>query len=443
VLESVQSTTERVISESHVSRDGEGLVRAIGPLGLTAGVINIVVGGSIFVLPAALSSDLGTAAPLAYFVGAAVMALVTISFAAVARRTASSGGPYAYVEQAFGTYPGFLSGLLTWLAGVFASAAVAAALVDSLSTIVPMLHEPFARGALVVCLFLVLAAVNIVGVRAASGLSTATAFAKFTGLVLFVVLATRLVVPDNLAWEWPAGSEGLGRATVLVIFAFAGMEVPLCAGGEIREPNRTVPRALALALLLVTVLYIAVQLVAQGVLGADIASSKAPLADALARIGPTGYLLLLATGAVSMFGYLAGDILGMSRILFAFGRDRLLPHQLAAVHPVTRAPHVAVLVHAVAATSLAISGTFKLLAPIASVAILLLYIACCAAAFKLQRQPAKTGQRASVIAMLVPLFAIVALVWVLGHSTRSEFLAVGVVLLLGSVLFMIVRHRNR
>ena len=131
-------------SASQPSADGDGLVRAIGPLGLTAGVINIVVGGSIFVLPAALSSDLGTAAPLAYFVGAAVMALVTISFVAVARRTASSGGPYAYVEQAFGTYPGFLSGLLTWLAGVFASAAVAAALVDSLSTIVPILDQPLA-----------------------------------------------------------------------------------------------------------------------------------------------------------------------------------------------------------------------------------------------------------------------------------------------------------
>jgi L-asparagine transporter-like permease len=88
-------------------------------------------------------------------------------------------------------------------------------------------------------------------------------------------------------------------------------------------------------------------------------------------------------------------------------------------------------------------GTFKLLAPIASVAILLLYIACCAAAFKLQRQPAKTGQGPRVTAMLVPLLAIVALIWVLTHSTRSEFLAVGVVLLLGSVLFVIVRHRER
>jgi amino acid transporter len=306
-----------------------------------------------------------------------------------------------------------------------------------------VLAQPLARGATLVGIFVVLAAVNIVGVRAGAGLSTAAAVAKFSGLVLFVVLATSLVVPANLAMEWPSGGEGLGRATILVIFAFAGMEVPLCAGGEIRDPNRTVPRALAIALVLVTVLYISVQLVAQGVLGADIAASKAPLADALAKIGPTGYLLLLATGAVSMFGYLAGDILGMSRILFAFGRDRLLPHQLARVHPVTRAPHVAVIVHAILATGLALTGGFALLAPIASVAILLLYIVCCAAALMLQRRPAGSPvDRGRISATLVPLLAIVALCWVLAHSTLKEFLAVGIVLAIFSVLFVLVRWRR-
>jgi len=431
-------------SASHAATHGdEGLVRAIGPLGLTASVINIVVGGSIFVMPAALSRDLGTAAPLAYFVGAAVMALVTFSFAEVARRTVASGGPYAYVEQAFGLFPGFLAGLLTWLAGMFASAAVAAALVDSLGKVAPALQHPFARGATLVCMFAVLAAVNVLGVRSGTRLASAAAIAKFTGLVLFVGLATQLVVPSNLEWEWPSDGSGLGRATILVIFAFAGMEVPLCAGGEIRDPDRTVPRALGAALVLVTVLYIAVQLVAQGVLGGAIESSQAPLADALAKIGPTGYLLLLATGAVSMFGYLAGDILGMSRILFAFGRDRLLPRQLAAVHPVTRVPHVAVLVHAITAAALSVSGTFTLLAPIASVAILLLYIACCAAALMLYLRPNGGAGRRRLAGTLVPVLAILSLGWVLTHSTPSEFLAVGVVLAIGCVLYAIVRSRSR
>ena len=78
--------------------------------------------------------------------------------------------------------------------------------------------------------------------------------------------------------------QGLGRAVILGVFAFAGMETSLCASGEVREPNRTIPRALGIALLSTTVLYVAIQLVAQGILGSSLATSKAPLADAMAQI---------------------------------------------------------------------------------------------------------------------------------------------------------------
>jgi basic amino acid/polyamine antiporter, APA family len=274
--------------------------------------------------------------------------------------------------------------------------------------------------------FAVLALINVQGVRAGTGLASLTATAKFSGLLLFVVLAARFVQSENLQWTWPTDSGNLGRATVLVIFALAGMEVPVCAGGEVRDPARTVPRALAGALILVVLLYLTVHLVAQGVLGRGLAASQAPLADALARIGPGGRGLLLATGAISMFGYLGGDMLGSSRILFAFGRDGLLPRQLAAVHPVTRAPHVAVLVHTVIAAGLAMTGTFTFLAPIATLTIVLLYIGCCAAAWVLVRS-------------FAPLVAIPGLLWIMAQSTRVEFLAVGAVLAAGSALYWLRR----
>jgi basic amino acid/polyamine antiporter, APA family len=400
----------------------EGLLRAIGPVGLGASIINIVVGGSIFVLPAALAREVGTAAPWGYLTGTLVMALVTIAFAAVGSRTTRSGGPYAYVENAFGGFSGYLAGLLTWLAAAFASGAVAAALVDTLSTVAPPLQAPVTRGSALALLFAVLALINVQGVRAGTRLASLTAMAKFSGLVLFVVLATRFVQGENLEWTWPTRGSDLGRATVLVIFALAGMEVPVCAGGEIRDPARTVPRALAGALVLVVLLYLTVHLVAQGVLGGSLPGSQAPLADALAKIGPVGRALLLATGAISMFGFLGGDMLGSSRILFAFGRDGLLPRQLAAVHPVTRAPHIAVLVHTVIAAGLAMSGTFTFLAPIATLTIVLLYIGCCAAAWV-------------VVRSFAPLLAIPGLLWVAAQSTRLEFLAVGVVLAAGTAVY--------
>ena len=414
----------------------DGLRRAIGPVGFGASVINIVVGGSVFVMPAVLARELGQAAPSAYLTGAAIMALVTLSFAEAGRRTVVSGGPYVFVGSVLGPFPGFLAGLLTWLAVVCATAAVAAALVDSLGTVFPLLTVPAARAAVLVLLFIALAAVNLRGVLAGTRLATATAIAKYLGLLVFIVLGARLVRAEHVAWAWPGDAAGLGRATIFVTFALAGMEVPLSAGGEIRDPARTVPRGLAGALVLVVLLYIAVQLVAQGALGPDVSDSKAPLADALARIGPGGGALMLATGAISMLGYLVGSILGNSRVLFAFGRDGVLPRRLAAVHPGTRAPHVAVLVHTAIAAALAMTGTFSLLAPVASIAIILAYIGCCAAAWKSGRRPEPGGvSSGSRLGTIAPPLAISAMVWVLTQSTRREVLALLAVLVLGSAFW--------
>jgi basic amino acid/polyamine antiporter, APA family len=419
-------------------RSDDGLLRAIGPVGLALSVVNVTVGGSIFVLPAVLARELGTGAPAAYLAGAGVMALVARAFAEAGRRTTVSGGPYAYVERAFGRFPGYLAGLLTWLATIVACGAVGAALVDSLATMVPALHQPLFRALTVAVTFALLAMVNVRGVRAGTALASAAGVAKFIGLVLFAVLAARFVQAGQLTVTAPDRGAGLGRATVLVIFALAGMEIPLCAGGEIRNPARTVPRALASATLLVVLLYLTIHLIAQGVLGPALAGSSAPLADALRGLGPAGRGLILALGAISMVGFLGGDILGQSRILFAFARDGLLPRRLAAVHPVTHAPHVAVAVNAVIAAALAISGSFSLLAPVASIAIVLLYIATCVAAWVLtRREPGRAGRLPGATALL----AIPGLLWVLVHSTRQEFVAVMMALTAGSVTYRVITRR--
>ena len=417
----------------------EGLLRAIGPVGLTLSIVNVTVGGSIFVLPAALARELGTAAPAAYLAGIAVMGLVALAFAQAGRRTTVSGGPYAYVERAFGRFPGYLAGLLIWLATIVACGAVGAALVDSLATMIPPLHQPLLRSLGLLLAFGLLALVNVRGVRAGTALASTAGTAKFVGLVLFIVLAARFVRGSNLGLTWPDGGPGLGRGTVLVIFALAGMEIPLCAGGEIRDPARTVPRALAAATLLVAVLYITLQVIAQGVLGAGLAASSAPLADSLAGVGAAGRGLILAIGAISMVGFLGGDILGQSRVLFAFARDGLLPRQLAAVHPVTRAPWVAVLVNAAIAAGLAMSGSFSVLAPVASIAIVVLYIATCLAAWVVTRREAEGGSlRGSTVLLAIP-----GLAWVLAQSTGQEFLAVAVALGAGALLYRVTQRPRR
>src|SRR5439155_19658316 len=167
--------------------------------------------------------------------------------------------------------------------------------------------------------------------------------------------------------QHPPAVSSLVRGAILAVFALAGMEIALGASGEVRDPARTIPRALFAAFFLVVLLYLAIQVVAQGVLGPDLATSHAPLADALARVSPAGRYFMLAAWATSMLGWLAGDVLGSSRMFFAFGRMGVLPRRLGAVHPRSRVPHYAIVAYGVIAALLALTGTFASLVFVASV----------------------------------------------------------------------------
>ena len=414
----------------------EGLLRVIGPVGLTASIINVVIGGGIFALPAALALALGPASPLAFLLGAVVMGLVTLSLARAGRRVARSGGVYAYAAEAFGPFPGFLAGVLFVVVAVLSNAGVAAALVDSLSLMVPGLGRPVGRGITLVGLYGFLTLVNLRGVVTGTRLASGTAAIKFGALLLFVALGLTLVRPENLVWTGTPSAEALGRGVILGMFALAGMEIALGASGEVRDPARTIPRALVLAMTLIVLLYVAIQLVAQGILGAELATSRAPLAEALGRGAPAGRTFILVVGALSMLGWMAGDLLGSSRQFFAFGRDGFLPGSLGAVHPVSRVPHVAIACYAAVSCALAITGTFTGLAILASVAVILLYLTCCAAAWWLSRE-------SQPVAWLVPSLASLGLLWVLSSATMKELLAVGGVLAGAALIYWLTEARRR
>src|SRR2546430_5607879 len=139
------------------------LRRVIGVRGLAAAIFNITVGAAIFVLPAHVAGNLGAAAPLAYLVCAVATALVALCIAEAGSRVARSGGPYAYVETAFGPYAGFLCGVLLWLGITLAMGAVATVFADAVGELMPGLGGPLPRAMLVIARLTGLAVVNIRG----------------------------------------------------------------------------------------------------------------------------------------------------------------------------------------------------------------------------------------------------------------------------------------
>ena len=163
------------------------LVRAIGTWALAAGVINVTVGGGIFRLPADVAGALGAAAPLAYVVCAIAMGLIVLCFAEAGSRVSLTGGPYAYVEFAFGPYVGFLTGVLIWLLGTTAVAAVSTVFATNAAKLFPVFEQPTMRALLLIATFATVATVNILGVKQGSRLNGIATVAKLLPLILLVV----------------------------------------------------------------------------------------------------------------------------------------------------------------------------------------------------------------------------------------------------------------
>jgi basic amino acid/polyamine antiporter, APA family len=429
-----------VVPEPTSNADAQ-LERAIGVPGLAANIINTTIGASIFALPALVAQSLGAAAPLAFIACGVAMTLFVTCFALAGSRVSLTGGLYAYAEVAFGRYVGFITGLFFCTTALLSVAAVVNFFAGTAAALVPWLDGPIARAVLIFLVYVSMAAINIRGVRAGAGAVTIVTVAKLIPLFVFVVAGVFFLHPSAFEWHgWPP-AKTLGDSILLLLFAFFGIEVALIPSGEVKSPARTVPRAIYLALTLTTALYILIQLVAQGTLGASLALYKdAPLAEAAkVFLGNPGRLLLLAGATISGFGFIASDILSSPRILFAFGRDGILPRWLAHVHPSWRSPDAAILVYSTIAFFLSLTSSFASLAIMANVAALLLYIICCAAAWELMRRNVRTETAPFTFpgASIIPIVSIVAIIWILSHATTKEFAVNGAVFGVGSVLYWI------
>ncbi|GLC24351.1 APC family permease [Roseisolibacter agri] len=422
------------------------LVRALGTWGLAAGIVNVTIGGGIFRLPAGAADALGPAAPLAYVVCAIAMGLIVVCFAEAGSRVSLTGGLYAYVEIAFGPFLGFLTGVMLWASMSAALAAVSTFFADSLVALVPAIGAGAGRAIAMLVALALLAGLNVLGVRGASRFNAAMTIAKLLPLAVFVALGALAVNGANLAMTQTPSTDAMARGSAFLIFAFLGVEAALVPSGEVREPSRTVPRALFLAMLAVTVVYIAVHVVAQGILGPALAAAKTPLADAAGiALGEWGRRLILVGSAISMFGYVSGMTLGVPRILYAFGRDGFLPRVFAAVHPRYKTPHVAIVAQAVLTAALALSGGFERLALVANGAALLAYAACCAGAWQLRRKDVRQAGGVpfrTPFGSVAPALALLVIGWLMTGLTMNEWIALAVVLVLSVPAYFLTKGRR-
>ncbi|GAA1880079.1 APC family permease [Streptantibioticus ferralitis] len=342
------------MSERSVPAGSPELGRRLGVFDAVVIGLGSMIGAGIFAALAPAAGAAGSGLLLGLLVAAVVAYCNATSSARLAARYPASGGTYVYGRERLGDLWGYLAGW-GFVVGKTASCAAMALTVGGYMW-------PAQAHAVAVAAVVALAAVNYAGVQKAAWLTRAIVAVVVLVLAAVVVGCLSSGAADTARLDVRADATfgGVLQAAGLLFFAFAGYARIATLGEEVRDPRRTIPRAIPTALGITLVVYAAVSVAALAVLGpTGLAGAAAPLADAVRAAGLPGLAPVVRVGAaVAALGSLLALILGVSRTTLAMARDRHLPHALAAVHPRFHVPHRA---------ELAVGGVVAVIAAFADI----------------------------------------------------------------------------
>jgi APA family basic amino acid/polyamine antiporter len=348
------------------------LSRSITPLHATALVVGIIIGASIFVQPSVITGTVPSlTAVYAVWIASGILTLFGALIAAeLASAYPHAGGVYVFLREAFSPAIAFLWGwAMFWTMHTGIIAVIAMVFARYVSFFVPV--GDVGLRVLAISAIVVLTAVNYVGVRQGSLVQTTLTILKIGAVVAIIVTVFALGPRNPLPTVDTAPTSAAGALTartfalalVAGLFAFGGWHMVTYAAEETRDPERTIPRALFVGVLIVTACYVALNAAYFHVLPpATIAGSNRVAADAAdAVFGRGGAVAISAVVAVSTFGALNGVILSGPRAYLAMARDGLLVAWAAAIHPRFRTPHRAIVLQGIWAIVLVSTGTYRAL----------------------------------------------------------------------------------
>jgi basic amino acid/polyamine antiporter, APA family len=424
-----------------ITQSKEGLKRVIGIGGLALAIVNGTLGAGIFVLPGIVGTNLGAFAVFGYIFCSIMMAAIMLCYAEIGTRITTSGGSYAYVEAAFGKFPGYIINWLYFFGwGILGSAALMNIIADSLALLFPAFANLIIRIFFFVLIgFMIL--VNVRGTKQGIGFVKIITVIKLLPLLCIIVFGLKLVKVGNLFWDHVPALTTFSHTVFILFFAFAGFETSLGVSGEIKNPKRTIPMGILLGGIIVLIVYMLLQMVTQGILGGDMKIFKdAPLAAVAQKIaGPIGATLLLITAAISCFGAVGADVLATPRSLFAGANDGTFPKFLGKVHPKFATPYLAVITYGTMIFIFSVSGGFRQLAIMASAAILCIYLAVILSTIEMRRKKAEITGRIFIIPLgyTIPLIGIAAIVWLLASLSKWEILSTLIFISFISIIYFV------
>ncbi len=422
----------------------EGLVRGVRRWDLVAVTINGIIGAGIFGLPGKIYSLIGSYSLFAFAACALVVTLIILCFAEVGSRFDQTGGPYLYAREAFGPIVAFEVGWLIWLARLTAFAANCNLLVSYLGYFWPAASSSFWRAFVISAVVAVLTAINLVGVRQTAIVSDVFTIGKLVPLLVFIVAGAFFLNPKLYALGGQPSPGAFSQSVLFLVYAFTGFEMAAIPAGEVRDPQRHLPRALLIAIALVALVYILIQVVCIGTLP-ELASSQKPLADAGRRfLGTAGGAIISAGAIISITGNLNIVLLSGSRVPFAMAEQQQLPEFIGKINQRFFTPHAAIVITAALMLVLTLKSSFVAALTVSAIARLITYAATCAALPVFHRRRDAPAARFHLPAgTLIAMAALVLAVWLLANSTLREARDAAIAGLVGLLIYAVYRVSRR
>lgn len=404
-------------------------------------VVGSIIGADIYVASSFGAGYLGPLSLLAWVVAGIIAIVIALCFTQCAALLPKVGGPYAYTKEAWGTFAGFIFGWSLWLAEWVSLAVFPVAFTQYLMFFFPnlgLIDQTIAKGLFVSFLMVT----NIVGVKAAGRTNDILTIVKLAPLILFSIFGLLYmilhpaVVITNLSPFSPLGFSNFGNALVLIFWAYAGFEISTIPAEEIKDPSRTIPKAIILGISIVIVFYLTTNIILFGVRSwTQLALDTTPIALATNSILNTDPTLALIGGSIVGIGALisiAGSdesgMLGTSRLGYALAVDGLFPRVFAKLHPRFKTPYLGIMIQALTALMASIVGNLSMLVATSVFLLAIVYVATCSSIFFLRRKGlvSEFNLRGwSIIAILGVIFSL----YLITQCTINQ-ITVGLILLL-------------
>ncbi|MDX1585783.1 MAG: APC family permease [Balneolaceae bacterium] len=362
---------------------------------LTIGV-GTMVGAGIFVFPGIAAGYAGPAAMISFALGGCIALLVAFSTAELATAMPESGGAYFFVSRTFGPMAGFLIGVGQWIGLVFASAFYLSGFgqyaVDLLEEAGLDLGNPVILIALATAL--VLTVINLLGTEGAGKVQNRIVIA-LTAILTFLFgygLMNAIGIVGDTQWPVPFAPNGIWpifTTTALIFTSYLGFVQIATVAGEIKQPQKNLPRALVGSVVIVMLLYITALFVSTSVLTTEELAElgETAMVDvARSLVGHTGALAILAAGLLATLSSANASILSSSRAVYALSNDDMLPSAISRVNRRFGTPHIALLAVGVPIASLTLLGRIEILAEVASLLHLLMYGMICVTLISIKRK---------------------------------------------------------